>query len=165
MTHLLGKEASLQHARDERAALEAIFEALTEDEPCAPVLDSGRSPKDVLAHITAWEHRAVTAIATGRSGKTPPWPEPGFNPWGTHKLNERDFVANRDRPLHAIRAEAAATHDEFLSMAESFSQDEFAHDLPHTPGIKLEQIIRGHADEHDREHREAIETWRSTVQP
>jgi hypothetical protein len=78
-------------------------------------------------------------------------------PWDTDKLNQRDFEANRDRSIADVRADANATHAEFIALVESFSADDIANDLPYTPGIKLEQILRGHADEHYREHRGAIE--------
>jgi hypothetical protein len=158
---LLDKLALLARTRDERAALDDVYAKLTADELCAPVLEGGRSIKDVLAHITAWERRVLTAIAIGRTGETPPWPEPGFNPWDTDKLNERDFIAFRERPLEDVLAEAHATYVEYLTLIESFSPDEIAGELPYTPGIKLESIIRGHADEHYREHLDAIEPWRA----
>ena len=161
MSDLIGKQALVARAREERAALDEVYTKLTEDELCAPVLAGDRSMKDVLAHITAWERRVVTAIAIGRAGETPPWPERGFNPWDTDRLNERDFLANRERPLADVLAEAHSTYDEYVALIESFSPDEIAGELPYTPGIKLEQIIRGHADEHYREHLDAIEAWRA----
>ena len=162
---LIGRDAVLDRAREERAALDALLANMSDDEMCAASLTGGRSPKDILAHIAAWEARVVKAIEIGRTGETPPWPEPGFNPWDTDRLNERDFASNRDRSLAEVRAEARATHDRFMELARSFSEDEFANDLPYTPGIKLEQIIRGHADEHYREHREALTAARAGGAP
>lgn len=156
---LLGKQALLQRTREEPAALVDVFAKLTEDELCAPVLDGARSMKDVLAHITAWERRVLTAVATGRTGETPPWPEPGATFADMDRLNERDFLANRDRPLADVLAEARTTYAEFFALIQSFSPEEIAGELPYTPGIKLESILRGHADEHYREHLDAIEAW------
>jgi hypothetical protein len=161
---LIGKDAVLERAHTGREALDQVLANLSEEQLNAPVLEGGRSPKDVLSHISVWERRVITAIEIGRRGETPPWPEPGFNPWDTDKLNERDFLANRTRPIGDVIADARATHAEFMALAESFSAGEIAGELPYTPGIKLEQIIRGHADEHYRHHREAIEASRSTPQ-
>jgi hypothetical protein len=154
---LIGKRALIERAHAEHARLDDAIAPMSEAQACAPVLEGGRSAKDVLAHIAAWERRVITAIAIGRTGETPPWPEPGFNPWDTDKLNERDFQANRERALAEVISEARVAHDEFMELVESFSEEEIANDLPYTPGIKLEQILRGHADEHYQHHREAIE--------
>ena len=155
----MNKSELLDRTRSERQALDDVFAQLTEDEVCAPVLDGGRSMKDQLAHIAAWERRVITAINTGRTGETPPWPEPGYMPWDTDKLNERDFTANRDRPLADVLAEARRTFDEFTALVASFSDAEIAGELPYTPGLKLESILRGHGDQHYREHLDQIESW------
>jgi hypothetical protein len=155
----MNKPELLDLTRSERQALDDVFAKLTEDELCAPVLDGGRSMKDALAHITTWEQRVITAIAIGRTGETPPWPEPGFNPWDTDKLNERDFRANRERPLDDVVAEARRTFDEYVALIESFSDDEIAGELWYTPGIPLVAILRGHGDEHYRHHLDAMEAW------
>jgi len=145
--------------KSERKALDEVFTKLTEDEVCAPVLDGKRSMKDALAHITKWERRVITAITIGRTGETPPWPEPGFMPWDTDKLNERDFGTNRDRSLDDVTSDAHATFAEYAALIESFSDDEIAGELPYTPGIPLIAILRGHGDEHYREHLDQIEAW------
>jgi hypothetical protein len=157
----MNKIELLDITRSERQALDNILAAHTNDEICAPVLDGGRSMKDTLAHITAWERRVLTAIAIGRTGETPPWPEPGFNPWDTDRLNERDFAANRDRPLSEILAQARSTFGDYAALIESFTDDEIASELPYTPGIPLVAILRGHGDEHYREHLGYIEAWRA----
>jgi hypothetical protein len=157
----MNKAELLEVTRSERQALDDVFEKLTEDELYAPVLDGNRSMKDQLAHITIWERRVITAITIGRTGETPPWPEPGFMPWDTDKLNARDFESNRDRAADHIRIEAASTFDEYFALIESFTDDEIAGELPYTPGIPLIAILRGHGDEHYREHLDQIEAWRT----
>ena len=152
----MNRQELLELARSEREALHDVLAKLTEDELCAPVLDGGRSMKDQLAHITIWERRVITAIAIGRTGEAPAWPEPSFMPWDTDKLNERDFLANRDRPLADVVAGARETFNEMLALIESFSEDDIGGELPFTPGIPLIAIIRGNADEH---YRDLVPVW------
>lgn len=151
----------IERTRSERKALDDALDGLTGDEICAPVLDGGRSIKDELAHIAMWERRVITAIGIGRTGETPPWPEPGYMPWDTDKLNERDFQANRERALDDVQSMARNTFDEYVELIASFSDEEIAGELRYTPGIPLIAILRGHGDEHYREHHDQIAAWRA----
>jgi hypothetical protein len=158
---LLGKQALVARTHEERAALDEVYTKLTEDELCAPVLDGGWSMKDVLVHIAAWERRVLNATAASARGEADVWPEPGATMADMDRLNKRDFLANRERTLADVLARARTTFGEFIRWVESFSPEEIASELPYTPGIKLESIIRGNADEHYREHLDAIEAWRA----
>jgi hypothetical protein len=159
MTDLLGKDALLQRTREERAALDDVYAKLTEDELCAPVLDGGWTMKDALAHITAWEQRVLKATAAAERGEQDVWPEPGYTMADVDRLNERDYLANKDRTLTEVRVEAQSSFAEYMLWIEGFSPEQIAGELPYTPGIKLEQIIRANGDEHYREHLDAIEAW------
>jgi hypothetical protein len=159
MSELLGKDALLQRTREERAALDEAYAKLTEDELCAPVLDGGWTMKDALAHITAWEQRVLRAAAATARGERNVWPEPGYTMADVDRLNERDYLANKDRPLADVRAEAASSYADYVRWFEGFSPEQIASELADTPGIKLEQIIRANGDEHYREHLDAIEAW------
>ena len=145
--------------RSERKALDDVFAKLTEDELCAPVLDGGWSMKDTLAHVAAWNRRLLTATAAAERGEENVWPEPGYTIADTDRLNERDFLASRDRSLADVRAEFRAAAGDFERWIASFTDEEIAGELPYTPGLKLESIIRANGDQHYREHLDKIEAW------
>ena len=151
----------LQQTRSERQALDDVLAKLTEDALCAPVLDGGRSMKDEFAHIADWESRIIRATAAAERGETDVWPEPGYTMADIDKLNERDFVASRDRSLEDVRADAGVSFDAYVAWIEHFSDEQIAGELPYTPGIPLANIIRANGDEHYREHLDQIEAWRA----
>lgn len=132
---------------------------LTREELCAPTLDGGWSIKDVIAHVTTWERRIMRAVIGADRGEEIAWPEPGFQMHETDRLNERDFLANRDRPLAEVLVESRNTLDDYARWIASFTGDEISRERPYTPGITLEAMIRGNGDEHVREHRRAIEAY------
>ena len=159
MNELLGKDALLKRTQEERAALDDVYVTLTDDELCAPVLDGGWTMKDALAHITAWEQRVLKASAATARGEQNVWPEPGYTMADVDRLNERDYLANKERPLADVRRDAQASFADYVRWIEGFTPDQIAGELRDTPGIKLEQIIRANGDEHYREHLDAIEAW------
>jgi hypothetical protein len=153
------KTELLALTRSERAALDDVFAKPTDDELCATVLDGGWSMKDALAHITAWEQRVLRAAAATARGERDVWPEPGYTLADVDRLNERDYLANHDRALADVRAEARASFEAYLRWIDGFSDAQIAADLPAASGVSLENIIRANGDEHYREHLDAIEAW------
>jgi hypothetical protein len=155
------KSELLDLTRSERKALDNVFEKLTEDELCAPVLDGGRSMKDVLAHVVDWERRIMRATTAAERGEDVAWPEPGFemSQEGTDRLNERDFLASRERPLTDVLAASRSSFADYLAWIEQYSDEQIASEPPYTPGLKREALIRGNGYEHYRVHLDEIEAW------
>ena len=147
----------VQLTRSEHAALESIIASLDESALSAPVLDGGWSIKDTLGHITTWERRIMRLITAADRGEEVAWPEPGFGVHEIDRLNERDFLADRDRSLKDTLDDARAVLDDYVRWIESFTDDEIRRERPYTPGLTLERMIRGNGDQHVREHRRAIE--------
>ncbi len=153
------KDELLESMRAERSALDEIVEKLTEDELTAPVLEAGRSIKDVLAHITAWERQLVSWLDAAARGETPERPEPGYTFEDIDRLNERDFLADRDRPFAGVRADAQRSFAGVLRAVEAMSGDSLRDEQRF--GWAAWQVIRSNTDEHYREHRGAIEARRT----
>jgi hypothetical protein len=141
-----------------RGELDALYVARTGDELVAPVLAGGWTMKDVMAHVAAWERRLLNAVAAAERGEDDVWPEPGYtvSVADTERLNQRDYLAARDRPLDDVRADAQATYDDFMRWVRSFTDEQVAGELAYTPGLKLEWLIRAQADQHYRHHIDAI---------
>jgi hypothetical protein len=153
------KTELIELTRSERQALDDVFVKLTEDELCAQVLDGGRSPKDELAHVVDWERRILRATSAAERGEEDVWPEPGFTMNDIDKLNERDYLASRDRTLADVFAASRVSAADYLAWIEHFTDDQIAGELPYTPGIPLLNIIRANGDQHYREHLDQIEAW------
>jgi hypothetical protein len=157
------KDELLRTIRERREAVERIVSERDEAALIAPTLDEGWSIKDTLVHLAAWERRLLNATAAAERGEDDVWPEPGATIYDTHRLNDRDFAANRDRRLSDVLAESRQTSADFIAWAETFSDEQIAGELPYTPGLSLESIIRAQSDIHYQHHLDVIE--RCTANP
>jgi hypothetical protein len=140
----------------EHSALDQAIAGLDEAAMCAPLVD-GWSIKDVLAHVATWERRVMRAITAADRGEDIAWPEPGFEPNEIDRLNERDFLSNRDRTLKDVRDAARASLDEYVRWITTFDDDQLERERPYLPGITLTRVIRGNGELHVAQHRLAIE--------
>ena len=111
-------------------------------------IDDEWTRKDVVAHLEAWERRALELLERLRAGDAP------SDRVETDELNARWFARDRERPLADVRAgERAAYEAMLLSIAgasdeELFDGDHFAW----TEGEPFANWLRGNGDEHVDEH-------------
>jgi hypothetical protein len=156
----MNKQELLDLTRSERAELDQIVAGLDGDDLTTDGVIEGLSIKDILAHIAAWERRAVTAIEHWQRGERFDWPEPGYTLAQTDELNNRDFAANRGLRLEEVLRESRAQYERMLALIASLSEDDlFSTERPGWRGASASQIIRANADEHYREHIDQIAVW------
>ena len=157
----MNKQELLESMQSERARLDTIIDTLGESEMVRPALDGGRSIKDTLAHITAWEQRFMRASLAVARGEKPDWPEGGGTQELTDETNEREFQANRDRSLDDVVAESRRSYVEMRAFVERISNDDLTNPdrWPWTRGHALSEFVSSNADEHYGEHADAIEAW------
>ncbi len=120
----MDKPRLLDLVRTERAFLERTLALLSDEQMIAPDLDNGRSVKDVLAHIAAWEQTCIGWIETARNGAEPPKFGPGFSDDVVDKFNEDIYIQNKDRSLDDVRAEFQRSYEQIVQLTESLSDDE-----------------------------------------
>ncbi len=113
----------------ERGALDAYLETLTAEQLVAPDIVGEWSPKDVLAHLVAWEQMCLGWYRAGLRGELPALPAPGFKWNQTPALNQQIYAQYRDRPLDEIMSLYAASFDEITAVIA-----DLANDLLFTPG-------------------------------
>lgn len=113
----------------EREAFEAELAAFSPEEMLAPGMVGDWSPKDLVAHLAAWEQLFLSWYAAGLRGEAPS-PDPAAL-WGpkVQELNQRIYEANRDKSLDAVLAEARASYHQVLDWAAQVSDQELL-----TPG-------------------------------
>ena len=134
-----------------RTRLEGALERLS-DGAMLERVDDAWTRKDVLAHLEAWERRVVDTLATLRGGSVP---DASVE---TDELNERCFLAARDRSLADVRAGEAAAYGALLAAIEGASDEELfdGSQFAWTEGDPLADWFRGNADEHYDEHLEQL---------
>jgi hypothetical protein len=155
-----------QELRDAtRASREALLNAmagLTDEDLAAPGVTGDWSIKDSLAHISAWERMFIGWIDALMAGRRPDRPADATQEW-VNETNARIFDEHRGRGLDAVRQESQASHDALLALIDRLSEDELF-DPQHfgwARGNALAPWLRGNADQHYGEHREAIGQWRA----
>jgi hypothetical protein len=155
------KQSLIATTRAERSGFDALIASLDERTLTREGVIDGLSVKDVVAHIGAWERRIVAAAEAAGRGETPAWPEPGWTMDRMDELNDRDFAADRARPLLAVLADARMSYErasrlvDGLDERDLFDSERFAW----TRGEPLWRFFDANMGEHYAEHRAQIEAW------
>jgi hypothetical protein len=111
-------------------------------------IDDEWTRKDVVAHLEAWERRAIELLDRLRAG------DALSDRVDTDELNARWFARDRERPLADVMAGERDAYDAMLvaiagaSDEELFDGDHFAW----TEGESFANWLRGNGDEHIDEH-------------
>jgi hypothetical protein len=152
----------IEGIRAARDAEREIFGALDVAKREAPGPDGGWSPKDTLAHLSAWRQRETDRLAARRESRDDPEP-PGQ---GIDEINaglhaERvdwtwdHAVADAEATTESLIAELSAADDDTLVDAKvvaSILGDGAEHDLGHLPQIAaiagVDGRVLGLADSH-----------------
>jgi hypothetical protein len=87
----------------ESARLDALLAPLTPAQWVMPGVVGDWSIKDVLAHLVAWQQMVLTWHAAGRRGEAPATPAPDLTWQQLPELNQRIWLAWRDRTLHEVQ--------------------------------------------------------------
>ena len=147
--------------RRERALLDAAVLRAGEARMTEPSLEGGRSVKDVLAHVSAWEKICMALVRNNQPIQPPPPDETGSS---TDVINEKIYEGSRDRPAADVVTEAARSYGELVAMIEALSDEAVAavlgggqHGAEGSPTIA--ELISENSDAHYREHSEQINRW------
>lgn len=146
---------------DEHESLHEVFASLDASRLLAPELDGGRSPKDILAHLTGWEQRMLQWVEDSYAGRHPDRPAPDESWPDLDQVNEGIFRDARGDPLPQVLEEAAASHRQVLARlktmtdADLFDGQRFAW----RKGDPMWHLVAANTYLHYREHREQIESW------
>lgn len=88
-----------------------------------PVFDN-RLPKDLLAHIAAWDELFMVWYTEGMKGNKPEIPAPGYTFKTAPDLNERLFKEWNDLPLESVIKKLKTMHKKILKLVEKHSDKE-----------------------------------------
>ena len=159
------KDKLLASIHRERGRLDALVARVGEVRMTEPALEGGRSVKDVLAHISAWEKICMALVRNNQPIQAPPPGEtgPSEGQRQTDAINDKVYQDSRDRPLADVVADAQRSYTDLVAMVDAMSQDQLETPLggPHFAGQspRVGELIGGNSDGHYREHSEQIERW------
>jgi len=154
----------LKTIKEQHAQLLAALEGIPEETIVKRPLVEWWTIKDLLGHIAMWEQVAIKFIAEHKQDGVPQML--GLNDDAAiHSHNKREATIRRDWSLARVRAEFDAAHRDLIAAIETLGDADLSKPLP-APwqrGDNLEKLIAINSYQHNREHIEQIEQWR-TVQ-
>lgn len=162
MSEIKTKAELVTRLKSARAALEVALAKVPPERMTEVGVVEGWSVKDILAHITMWLSRTITAMFQAERGQKPSLgvSNEAANDWA--KINAKDFAEQKDRPLDRVMADFRGAHTQILKRLDVWQDEAALFDkqrYPSLSGDSLADLIHGNGDEHDDEHRVHIEKW------
>ena len=149
----MNKDELLAAIKRDRTAFDAVVARIPHERMTEHSLDDGWSPKDVLAHVMAWQQRCMGWIRNGGGD------QPVFTEEGMAAYNAGVFEQHRDRTLEDTQSAFNSTHDEIVRLIESTSPDVIAAPPAWADPIPLSAILSSNTDEHYRVHAVWLTRW------
>jgi uncharacterized protein (TIGR03083 family) len=137
-----------------RAALEGTIDSLSEAQLAAPGPGGGWSAKDHLAHLAAWERKALAELEGRPPHEVFGVDAASYEASDVDRLNEVVYRRNKERPAWEVLADFRESHRRLLATLERAADaDLFAASRPGGSGANplLESVI-GNTYEHYPEH-------------
>ena len=116
------RAAFLAQEADARLTWDLAVAAVPPSSVAECALPEGRSVKDLVAHMAAWEHWATERIRMRREGRAPA-PIPDWEAF-EHAFNEKAYARWKAEPWDRVQTEAATAYAEFRAMVEALSDEE-----------------------------------------
>ena len=152
----IDKATLLNNVRSERARLDALLAAFTDEQMARPGAGGDWSVKDVIAHI-AWHEREIVRMLRERSLEDGVVSEL----WGlpTHERNQAIYDSNRDRSLQEVLAESRQVQAELGELLAGLSESDLT-DPGRYKDMPAEwqpwKLIAENTYEHYHDHAQAI---------
>ena|SRR5579859_3039371 len=157
----MDKSQLLEKMETGRAEFDALLAQLSDEQMLNTTLDGGRSVKDILSHIAAWQWRCARWFEISLRGEVPERPEPGVTWQQMDELNERDFLKARAATLQEARDDYRRSYQHLSGLLQAMPEEDFA--VPHRfswwEGEPINQVIAANSFEHYQEHAEQIQAW------
>lgn len=125
------KDELMALIRGGRSALEQSLGALSDEQLQRPSPGGGWSPKDQLAHISAWERSMLAVFERRPRHEALSISEEAWRSEDVDRINAEVFEANRDKPLDEVLAEFRASYRDVVETLERTSEDELFNSRPY----------------------------------
>src|SRR5260370_1537289 len=114
------KASTLGEVGSKYGALEEILAPLDEAQMTTPGVIGDWSIKDILAHITAWQHRLLTWLYAARHNEEPTISGPDSEE-EMDRLNEQFYKENKSRPLADVLGDFRSSYLQIVEAAHPIS--------------------------------------------
>lgn len=157
----MDKAELLRQFREGRAALDALLDGLSDSDLTQPGVVGDWSIKDVLAHLTFWQGRAVDGVGQAL-GDYPQLEFPRVpDEEAMHRLNADAYQRSRNRPLREVQAEFNRTADLLLGLIQRLTGEQLNSTAAWTFDEPQWQAIANESFEHFEEHADDIRAWKA----
>ncbi len=160
MEEQMDKAKLLDEMRTKYAALEDILAPLDETQMTTEGVNGDWSIKDVLAHITAWQHRLLDRLHAATRNE-----EPTLSGVVTDeevdRLNEQFYKENKSRPLDDVLTDFRTTYLQIVDVVQVMNEEDLTdpHRFSWMKGNPLWYLVAGDTYEHYQEHKGPIQEW------
>ena len=160
MAEQMDKASILDELRSKYAALEAILAPLDKAQMTTPGVIGNWSIKDILAHITAWQHRLLTWLHAARHNQKPTISGPDSEE-EMDRLNEQFYQENKSRPLADVLGNFRSSYLQIMEAVQAIPEEDLIdpHRFAWLNGDSLRQLVAGDTYDHYQEHQQQIEEW------
>ena len=160
MAEQVDKASILDELRSKYVALEAILAPLDEAQMTTPGVIGDWSIKDILAHITAWQHRLLTWLYAARHNEEPTISGPDSEE-EMDRLNEQFYKENKSRPLADVLGDFRSSYLQIVEAVQAMPEEDLIDPrrFAWLDGDPLRQLVAGDTYDHYEEHRQQIEEW------
>lgn len=169
MKQEISKTELVKLLHSERKQLRDLLNRINDKRMEIPNVQGKWSVKDIIAHITVWEHRGTKWIESIVKGEEPKIPLAGDIVSDMDnmvhlisKLNQEIYQKNRNRPLMDILEEFEATFPKLIEQVQALSDDQlnrsFQAEWTRNNRITTRGILEWHLD-HYRSHMKHIMNW------
>ena len=157
------KEQAITALREEFNRWEELIASLSEERINAPLLSSGQSIKDVIAHLRAWQQVSSARLEAALHGGEPELPEwlAGSDPDSEDELdgyNNRIYQTYREKPWSGVHQAWREGFLQFLELAEAIPEEDLL-EVGKYPWLKeypLIAVLQGSYEHHHIEHLEPL---------
>ncbi len=153
------KQELIERIEQDWARLQTALNGLTEEQMHIPGVVGEWTIKDLLAHITAWQTRLITAMFKAEKGFQPDTTDGGAT---VDELNEKWHREMKDRPFEQVWDDFDSSYHQLLKRLDTWTDDMLFNPakFPWMKGQPFLNYIAGDSYEHYAEHAEQIEEWR-----
>lgn len=164
MDNALTKTALLDTMNEEWANWERLLKQFGPQDVMQPGVEGYWSLKDVLAHVTYWQHQFADRLEYPLAD--PDWRSQPDNR-SEDEINDEAYRESLPKSPEQIRAEFEASYRRLQAAIEALSGDDLSRRHPNPAAddatwpskSPLWRQITGSALEHLQEHREAVQGW------
>jgi hypothetical protein len=160
MTETMDRATLFDKIHTRQAEFDALLAGLSEQQMTTPGVNGAWSVKDILAHLTNWEHLTVDRVRAAAHHQEPQLLRI-TNEDEMNDYNDRSYEENRSRPLQDVLSGYRQTHAQLLDAVQEIGDDDLL-----TPNRfawledrAIWQVVAANTYEHIDEHIPAIQTW------